>query len=144
MFHTAIACAERGIRSHLLLRGEQPEIPTGYNLMSMMFGDISYIPRTQYADREEMLRRHATVVAGSDGSVLQLDDLLEKSLDYCDPDSRFLKANKAAYAFYKEGAEKDSRKVVIINEGAGNVVGLLGEFPDFPLLSLCASHDCIH
>ncbi|XP_077227981.1 pyridoxal-5'-phosphate-dependent enzyme family protein isoform X3 [Tasmannia lanceolata] len=60
----AVSCAERGLRSHLLLRGEQPEIPTGYNLISTMYGSVSYIARSLYAQREDMLTKHAYLVAG--------------------------------------------------------------------------------
>ncbi|CAA6659267.1 unnamed protein product [Spirodela intermedia] len=66
----AVACSERGIRPHLLLRGEQPEISTGYNLISMLYGDITYIPRSEYAKRDEMLSMHASLVGGQDGSVI--------------------------------------------------------------------------
>ncbi|XP_043724735.1 D-cysteine desulfhydrase 2, mitochondrial isoform X5 [Telopea speciosissima] len=60
----AVSCAERGLKSHLLLRGEQPEVLTGYNLISTMYGNVTYIPRSIYANRAEMLERHADFVAG--------------------------------------------------------------------------------
>ncbi|XP_042500614.1 D-cysteine desulfhydrase 2, mitochondrial-like isoform X5 [Macadamia integrifolia] len=60
----AFSCAERGLKSHLLLRGEQPEVLTAYNLISTMYGNVTYIPRSIYAKRAEMLERHADFVAG--------------------------------------------------------------------------------
>ncbi|XP_042376864.1 D-cysteine desulfhydrase 2, mitochondrial-like isoform X4 [Zingiber officinale] len=60
----AVCCAERGMRAHLLLRGEQPAVPTGYNLVSLMYGSVSYVPRSVYANRNEMLMKHAELVAG--------------------------------------------------------------------------------
>ncbi|KAL2465537.1 D-cysteine desulfhydrase 2 [Abeliophyllum distichum] len=114
----AVSCAERGLRSHLLLRGEEPESLTGYNLISSLYGNVIYesltgynlisslygnviyVPRSQYAKREVMLATHAESVAGSCGSVEGLSDYLEIKF----PD----------------------RKVVIVNEGAGDAVGLLG------------------
>ncbi|XP_078430653.1 pyridoxal-5'-phosphate-dependent enzyme family protein isoform X2 [Wolffia australiana] len=121
----AMACSERGIRPHLLLRGEQPEVPTGYNLITLMFGDVTYIPRSKYAHREEMFRMHAGIVASSDGSVVWLDDLFERSLNDYSPGNGYLDENESWRASLN-GAEKDMRKVVVIGEGAGNVAGLLG------------------
>ncbi|CAA7395576.1 unnamed protein product [Spirodela intermedia] len=120
----AVACSERGIRPHLLLRGEQPEISTGYNLISMLYGDITYIPRSEYAKRDEMLSMHASLVGGQDGSVIWLNDLFKKSIDDYDSAARFLEAKESTYTFSKVG--QDLRKVVVISEGSGDVVGLLG------------------
>ncbi|KAK4740710.1 hypothetical protein SAY87_024298 [Trapa incisa] len=101
----AVSCSERGIRSHLLLRGEQPDVPTGYNLISTMYGNVVCVPRSVYASREEMLIRHAGLVADSGGSAVSLTDMLETSTRI-------------------EG--RDGRKVAIINEGAGDSLALLG------------------
>ncbi|CAN0896315.1 D-cysteine desulfhydrase 2, mitochondrial [Linum grandiflorum] len=101
---SSVLCAERGIRSHLLLRGEQPEILTGYNLISTMYGHVSYVARSVYADREAMLKSHADMVAGSSGHVLWCSDISEDSFE----------------------SEQSGGKVVIINEGAGDGVALLG------------------
>ncbi|KAJ4901109.1 D-cysteine desulfhydrase 2 [Raphanus sativus] len=100
----AVSCAERGVRSHLLLRGEQPEVLTGYNLVSTMYGNVEYVPRSKYANREEMLRTHADLVAGEDGSVLMAKDL--EAMD----------------------SKASPRKVLIVNEGAGDALALLGMF----------------
>ncbi|KAM7468713.1 hypothetical protein LguiB_016275 [Lonicera macranthoides] len=107
----AVSCAERGLKSHLLLRGEQPEILTGYNLISTLYGNVTYVPRSLYAKRDEMLARHADLVAGSCGSVVWLNDLREAS---------FTNHTPAKPIF------ENIKKVVIINEGAGDTVGLLG------------------
>ncbi|KAL5552729.1 hypothetical protein UlMin_040130 [Ulmus minor] len=110
----AVLCAERGIKSHLLLRGEQPEIQTGYNLISTMYGSVTYVPRSLYANREKMLRSHADNVAGSSGKVLWFDDILETSSTEKNFTSDFGKTDNL------------SRNVVIVNEGAGDVAALLG------------------
>ncbi|EHA8586939.1 putative D-cysteine desulfhydrase 2, mitochondrial [Cocos nucifera] len=123
----AVCCAERGIRSHLLLRGEQPEVPTGYNLISLMYGHTSYIARPLYARRKEMLLQHAGQVAGSRGSIVWVDDILGKD--------RHNSNLEGAYVGHLDGfggsvdqaeVEEGSRRVVIVNEGADSVAGLLG------------------
>lgn len=43
--------ADVGMRAHLFLRGEPLEHPTGYNLLSHFFGEVSYVDRDRYADR---------------------------------------------------------------------------------------------
>ncbi|KAG2261480.1 hypothetical protein Bca52824_068559 [Brassica carinata] len=116
----AVSCAERGVRSHLLLRGEQPEVLTGYNLVSTMYGNVEYVPRSKYANREEMLRTHADLVAGEDGSVLCAEDL-EEAMD----------------GF--SSSEASPRKVLIVNEGAGDALALLGMFRLVQYLS----QDCL-
>lgn len=117
---SAVSCAERGIKCHLLLRGEQPEIQTGYNLISSMYGNVTYIPRSVYADRAKMLKSHAHYVAGSSGHVLWFDDILEASLTQNNSDSK---------SSLKEAYKNDHKtRVVIVNEGAGDVVALLGNW----------------
>ena len=54
----AAACAERGMRAHLLVRGERPAVPTGYHLLARMFGEVTYVPRSEYADRAAMFAHH--------------------------------------------------------------------------------------
>ncbi|KAE9450855.1 hypothetical protein C3L33_17252, partial [Rhododendron williamsianum] len=117
----SVSCAERGLRSHLLLRGEQPEIPTAYNLISSLYGNVIYVPRSLYAKREEMLSQYADSVAGSSGSVVHLSDILEDSLSthlYEKPNFKRLDAHRSA---------DNSKRVVIVNEGAGDAVGFLWE-----------------
>lgn len=111
LYFAAVSCAERGIRSHLLLRGEQPEVLTGYNLVSSMYGNVQYIARSRYANREEMLRTHADLVAGTDGSVLWAKDFVEAVAEMDD------------FSSFKSCR----RKVLIVNEGAGDALALLGK-----------------
>jgi len=107
--------------SHLLLRGEQPEILTGYNLMSSMYGNVTYVGRTIYANREEMLKSYAESMAGSNGSVLWFGDIIEASsaTELCaSPDFMQMDVSRS------EG--KHQRKILVVNEGAGDSVALLG------------------
>ncbi|XP_047058634.1 putative D-cysteine desulfhydrase 2, mitochondrial isoform X1 [Lolium rigidum] len=106
----AVHCAEWGIRSHLLLRGEQLDVPTGYNLISLMFGNVTYAARSVYAHRDEMLYEHARKVAGTKGTVLWADDIVRDDFAV---DEEILREN-------------DSKRVVIVKEGAGTVQALLG------------------
>jgi hypothetical protein len=56
----------------------KPEILTGYNLITI-YGNATYVPRPLYANREEMLRSHANLVAGDNGYVVLLSDIFEAS-----------------------------------------------------------------
>ncbi|CAO2828894.1 unnamed protein product [Amaranthus hypochondriacus] len=114
----AVSCAERGLRSHLLLRGEEPEVLTGYNLVSSLYGNVIYVPRSVYAKREEMLLGHSNLIAGPSGSAVWFTDILDSFTDIPSQKNCSQKpANKIS-----EGV----RKVVIVKEGAGDVVALLG------------------
>lgn len=106
----AVHCTEWGIRPHLLLRGEKLDIPTGYNLISLMFGNVTYASRSVYAHRDEMLYEHAKTVAGASGTVLWADDIVREDLAVDE----------------NNGCDNDSRRVVIVKEGAGTVQALLG------------------
>jgi len=82
-----------------------------------MYGNVTYVPRSVYSNREQMLKSHAENVAGTGGQVLWFEDILNDSLN---PSTMNLRVEK-------EDSRRDcSRKVVIINEGAGDVVALLG------------------
>lgn len=115
----AVACAENGLRAHLLLRGEKLPIPTGYNLISGMYGQVTYIPRAQYANRKAVLAKHAEFIIGS-GSVVWLRDN-QSGLDF-------------AMDSYSVGSSKQKdtsscpclKKVAVIKEGASDAVALLG------------------
>ncbi|KAF3782002.1 D-cysteine desulfhydrase 2 [Nymphaea thermarum] len=128
--HAAVSCAEKGIRAHLLLRGRQPEVSTGYNLVSTMYGNVMYIPTSVYANREEMLSKNAEIIAGENGCVLSLCDIVgassghdrTESADGVPFSSRSLHNQHIAQGAY----ERSLQKVVIIKEGAGDVVALLG------------------
>ncbi|XP_022966679.1 D-cysteine desulfhydrase 2, mitochondrial isoform X2 [Cucurbita maxima] len=117
------AATERGLRSHLLLRGEQPELLTGYNLMSTIYGNVTYVPRSIYANREKMLETRAELVAGSSGSILWFDDIFQSSImkQPCSTTNSV----QVDYDFHIR-ARKHERKVIIINEGAGDSIALLG------------------
>ena len=53
--------AHFGIRTHLLLRGEQPKQVTGNLLVSQMFAHhITWVDRDTYSDRATMLETHTT------------------------------------------------------------------------------------
>ncbi|GLT32281.1 hypothetical protein SLA2020_069580 [Shorea laevis] len=105
----AVSCAERGLKSHLLLRGEQPEILTGYNLLSTMYGNVTYVPRSFYAHRKGMLQSHASSVAGNTGSIVHCNDIFEE-------------------CFSMHTSERHLKKVIIVNEGASDAIAMLGIF----------------
>jgi hypothetical protein len=117
VYLAAVSCAERGLRSHLLLRGEQPDVLTGYNLVSTMYGNVQYVPRSRYANREEMLRTYADLVAGEDGTVLWAKDIVEgrDTMNVAKMDDF-------------SSMKTSRRKVLIVNEGAGDALALLGMF----------------
>lgn len=118
-FDAAVSCAERGIKSHLLLRGEEPKTLTGYNLVSKLFGNVVYVPRHIYAKREEMLAKHAESVVGSNGSFICLNDTQVYSENHVCRQDKFSQADPITLT-------ERSKRVVIINEGAGDAVALLG------------------
>ncbi|CAL5203762.1 unnamed protein product [Lathyrus oleraceus] len=117
----AVLCAERGIMSHLLLRGEQPEILTGYNLMSTIYGNVTYVPRTIYANREDMLKNYARSVAENTGSVLWFSDIIQASST---AESSTFPNFMQMDASRSEG--NHLQKILVVNEGAGDSVALLG------------------
>lgn len=106
------------MRARLLLRGEQPEIPTGYNLVSLMYGNVKYVSRPIYARREEMLNEHANALARSGSCILRVDDILASV--------------SGGLGLNFDGSMplvpqvKGSKKVVIVSEGAGDAFALLG------------------
>lgn len=116
----AVSCAERGLASHLLLRGEQPETATGYALISMLYGNTTYVPRALYAKRDTMLSRHAEIVAESSGSVVWLSDLFEASF------MNYVSKKPISVQTDAPRLSENIKKVAIINEGAGDAAGLLG------------------
>nr|XP_025682906.1 D-cysteine desulfhydrase 2, mitochondrial isoform X3 [Arachis hypogaea] len=116
----AVLCAERGIASHLLLRGEQPEILTGYNLMSTLYGNVTYVPRNIYADRENMLKDYAKSLAGNSGSVISFGNITQNSST-----TEFSTANLMEFDVSRSDRNLQ-RKFLIVNEGAGDSVALLG------------------
>lgn len=105
----------------MLLRGEQPEILTGYNLVSTMYGNVIYVPRSVYSHREKMLKSHAEMIAGDNGNVLWCNDVLEASFT-----SQKSGTSNFAYMDAYTVSSNCQRKVVIVNEGAGEAIALLG------------------
>ena len=55
------------MRAHLLVRGERPVVPTGHHLLARMLGDVTYVPRSEYADRAAMFARHMARVRAQAG-----------------------------------------------------------------------------
>lgn len=104
----------------MLLRGEQPEILTGYNLISTMYGNVTYVPRSLYANREKMLQTHANhLVSSNSGHVAWFNDIFESSFT-TQTSSSFVQMDA------NRSAENSPRKVAILNEGAGDAAALLG------------------
>lgn len=93
---------------------------TGYNLISSIYGNVIYVPRSLYAKREEMLLRHANVIAGPNGSVVWLNDIIDSFTDL--PSGTNCMQTNA-----NRSTEDGTRKVVIVKEGAGDAVALFGE-----------------
>lgn len=114
---------ERGLKSHLLLRGEQPQILTGYNLISTIYGKVTYVPRTHYAHRIEMLKSYANLVAGNNGDVVWCNEIFEASLT-----AQKSRASCLGQMDAHKGIDNCQKKVLIVNEGAGDAVALLGVF----------------
>ncbi|KDO82137.1 hypothetical protein CISIN_1g012606mg [Citrus sinensis] len=114
---------ERGLKSHLLLRGEQPQILTGYNLISTIYGKVTYVPRTHYAHRIEMLKSYANLVAGNNGDVVWCNEIFEASLT-----AQKSRASCLGQMDAHKGIDNCRKKVLIVNEGAGDAVALLGVF----------------
>ncbi|ESR51428.1 hypothetical protein CICLE_v10031545mg [Citrus x clementina] len=120
----AVSCAERGLKSHLLLRGEQPQILTGYNLISTIYGKVTYVPRTHYAHRIEMLKSYANLVAGNNGDVVWCNEIFEASLT-----AQKSRASCLGQMDAHKGIDNCQKKVLIVNEGAGDAVALLVLIP---------------
>lgn len=82
-----------------------------------------------------MLKNHACCVAGSGGNVIWLDDILEASLTPKSLGSNFMQKDVSKSDF--------SRKVVIVNEGAGDVVALLGNWKCYWYISSVFVFVCV-
>lgn len=144
-FGVAVCCAERGLRAHLLLRGEQLKVPTGYNLISLMYGNVRYVSRTEYSRREEMLIKHAELVAGDGGNVVWMDDILQEDFGGLNLEKGSVPLDGSRDSHLKDENKMSSRKVVIVNEGAGNLVGLLGRFvSSYGTNKIMIGHVCVY
>lgn len=118
----AVACAERGMKSHLLLRGEQPKILTGYNLISEMYGNVVYVPRSVYANRDAMLAKHANLVAGHNGSIMWFHDKVSMASI---PNGDHVSQQHNCKGDSSVSATSTG-KVAVVKEGGGDAVALLG------------------
>jgi hypothetical protein len=61
------------------VRGEQLEIPSGFHLLTRIFGAVTYVTRKEYSDREKMFRTHVELLQQSipaDAKVWQHSQLL--------------------------------------------------------------------
>lgn len=96
--------------------------------MSTIYGNVTYVPRSIYANREKMLKSQADLVAGSSGSVLWFDDIFPSSItkQSCSTTNSV----QIDYNFRRR-AGKHGRKVIVINEGAGDAIALLGNWKPF-------------
>ena len=65
MGYTECHFGQGGMCWHLQVRGERPAVPTGHHLISRMMGDVTYISRSEYADRKAMFETHVARISGS-------------------------------------------------------------------------------
>lgn len=70
-----------------------------------------------------MLTTHAALVAGSTGSVVRLSDILDQSLACKSEDMLW---DSRGSPSTQASTKNDLRKIVIVNEGAGDAIGLSG------------------
>ncbi|KAL2322399.1 hypothetical protein Fmac_026778 [Flemingia macrophylla] len=80
LLHHCSVTDVRNCVTYASTRRAETEILTGYNLMSTMYGNVTYVPRTVYANREEMLKSYANSVAGNNGYVLWFADIIQVKL----------------------------------------------------------------
>ncbi|EFJ10341.1 hypothetical protein SELMODRAFT_44641, partial [Selaginella moellendorffii] len=111
----AVACADHGMSAHLLLRGEKLEVTTGYNLISEVYGNVVYVPRTEYADRQKMLSSHMERVACPEEPVLWLNgNSITRETITPSESSRLLEPGRGR------------RKWAVLGEGGASGLALLG------------------
>jgi len=116
------------MRAHLLLRGERPVIPTGYNLVAGMYGQVTYIPRSEYSERKSMLQKHAVRISDANSASVAWLHSPELCAELPIPDSKPTVPDMrvASGDLYKSSGP---RKIAILNEGAGESFALLGWSP---------------
>ncbi|KAG5106141.1 hypothetical protein JHK82_043111 [Glycine max] len=88
--------------------------------MSTMYGNVTYVPRTFYANREEMLKSYAESVAGNDGFALWFGDIVQafSTIELStSPNSMQMDVSRS---------KGSHLKILVSNEGAGDSVALLG------------------
>ncbi|MED6187214.1 hypothetical protein PIB30_074328 [Stylosanthes scabra] len=88
--------------------------------MSTIYGNVTYVPRNIYADREEMLKGYAKSVAGNSGSVILFSDIAQ------DSSTTELSTANLMELDVSRSNRNLKRKYLIVNEGAGDSVALLG------------------
>lgn len=76
-----------------------------------MYGHVTYIPRAEYADRQAMLQKHAVRVAGDPTCIISMQDHMISSTPGI-----------------SDGGD-NKKRVVILNEGAGDCFAVLGLEP---------------
>lgn len=81
------------------------------------------MPRTHYAHRIEMLKSYANLVAGNNGDVVWCNEIFEASLT-----AQKSRASCLGQMDAHKGIDNCRKKVLIVNEGAGDAVALLGVF----------------
>lgn len=110
----AAACAERGRRAHLLVRGERPDVPTGHHLYARMLAHrVEYITRAEYADRAAMFAGYLQQLQRE----LQAGDRSSTSGSGC--------SGTSAYGI-SDSSSSSSSGVAVIPEGAACSAALLG------------------
>ncbi|EFJ10337.1 hypothetical protein SELMODRAFT_44845, partial [Selaginella moellendorffii] len=117
--HAAAVGTKRRLRilcmGHLLLRGEKLEVTTGYNLISEVYGNVVYVPRTEYADRQKMLSSHMERVACSEEPVLWLNgNSITRETITPSENSKLLEPGRGR------------RKWAVLGEGGASGLALLG------------------
>ncbi|KAG4949906.1 hypothetical protein JHK86_043145 [Glycine max] len=88
--------------------------------MSTMYGNVTYVPRNFYANREEMLKSYAESVAGNDGFALWFGDIVQafSTIELStSPNSMQMDVSRS---------KGSHLKILVSNEGAGDSVALLG------------------
>ena len=76
-----------------------------------MYGEVTYVSRSEYANRKVMLKKYAESIAQS-GSIVWMEGL--QSTDF------------NADCFQKDASTSPSRRVAIVKEGASDGIALLG------------------
>lgn len=129
----AALAAEYGVRAHLLVRGNRPEVLTGNHLFAKMFASSTvYVDRCDYSDREEMFNNYISSVFGpgalEDGSGYDIAVLPEGAAEVPALYGliRLVKwlATKLKVASNTEGF-KHQRSRIIVDSGTGTTaIGL--------------------
>lgn len=93
-----------------------------------MFGYVRYIQRSEYADREAMLSKHAVEIAGTTGSILWPGSSSKRLAQ--EPKVERSSDVSGITASTETSPFPSTKKVAVIKEGAGDAFALLGESLD--------------